>query len=1395
MPKFIFYFLLLIGGLSDAQIKVSEGLDFYSFYSEKPMKEGSYLMEGYEYHVFFNLEKSSEKYLNELRSSIRGYDTILPFRVLNYELKSKLGYVKAKGDCVPGLAAQNTFKYQVDTEWIEDAYGDLLPIPIQIDFPNTGLNGDYSIIKTGEWKYFDKNKVIGRCIYKNGKPINGVEVHFHRGSSRLEKTYENGLLIKEVHFMDWGIAMIRLQPKSQNGIGRTSFYNEKNELVKQLGFVNGVLEGEYFELIKNKKDTLLKGKYENGFKVGTWKKWNLSPHSRSLYLEQETQYGDRCPNKVQLYDTLGNLISIVKNNSFVKNDIAPDLSDEIGNYALQADSAFFGKVSDSTFYSDGKIKQVNNYNPLYEDTYELGSAIYYKNSEAIGAVFWYSKYNIRPERDQKSNSLPISQFNYDSLGALFSKVVYQKGRPYSGVELQFKETGALDKYSSYKAGKKHGLHFELAWNGDTIALSNYYNGYQNGYVIDNYFHGNKVFGAKHGKVWYGKFGEINSSAINLLSENYGIEVNFHKNGKVKSKGFKLGWGEDGEWEYFDTLGVFTHRELYLKNELLNIQTRKVPVYRNNYRGNDYKKFEGLFVASKNASGVFGWTVPKGEVIIKSNNENDSLSKTQFNEQGWDIKKPEFSFKTLHRKLFLLKCDYYEPLKFGEEIIYLVEGIKRLNHHRFYADSTFYHWTTNDKNEIVEGYKIKLTDDLRFFSKNDFGEITYWSGRGDRDTNRNYITKRGLYTDFYTNGHIKRNYYKSFLSEYQIGKSESFYSNGQKKNEGTFLDDSGSDGKGVGLHKYYDEKGRLRKTIDFNFENYTISCFNSFEEIIYSQEFLPAQQGRYFFTLNRKRVTKELGETHVPNGWLRYYLNGQVSDSIYYDYRSSKSKIHQEENKKWKSLKGPETCDATAFYVDSLGTYWLGTGSSGGVFKSNNDGASWKALNKGIGPVHVEFLGKVNNAYYIIKSTPDKRKELYKLEGDVWKKGADDELPLIEDSLKAFTYQRGDTNYINYRDWTEKKWSIYDSYWYNTGKNNYYFDSERLQARISMVEGESPLLFKQPSGNQWILNDSSSIFFGKNGVFKYDGESITENRYKGVVASDVKELFQDSKGVIWAVVGLGDVWKLKGKRWTQMFDAHEEWLKDTSQLFLYNANNLEEVNGELRFASFGKVFTIKNDSAQVYIQQPDSMILFSYTGVSNDEFAISLANKHMTDAPKMKHYIKYDKNGKDTIIPYKQHFGRCVFRKSPTNELWAFSPCEIINLTKGKRFSLIRDFNSATISENHIAFKENGDFAFMQSDEEILKYENGEFKTLFTQQLKGVTSIAYYKGELYGGTGFDFAPSCGIAVFGIAHGLYKLENSVTWSRVNDCPNPWVMSLLPTKKGLLVGTSGSGLWLVK
>ena len=174
MPKFIFYFLLLIVGLSDAQIKVSEGLDFYSFYSEKPMKEGSYLMEGYEYHVFFNLEKSSEKYLNELRSSIRGYDTILPFRVLNYELKSKLGYVKAKGDCVPGLAAQNTFKYKVDTEWIEDAYGDLLPIPIQIDFPNTGLNGDYSIIKTGEWNYFDKNKVIGRCIYKNGKPINGV---------------------------------------------------------------------------------------------------------------------------------------------------------------------------------------------------------------------------------------------------------------------------------------------------------------------------------------------------------------------------------------------------------------------------------------------------------------------------------------------------------------------------------------------------------------------------------------------------------------------------------------------------------------------------------------------------------------------------------------------------------------------------------------------------------------------------------------------------------------------------------------------------------------------------------------------------------------------------------------------------------------------------------------------------------------------------------------------------------------------------------------------------------------------------------------------------------------------------------------------------------------------
>jgi len=68
--------------------------------------------------------------------------------------------------------------------------------------------------------------------------------------------------------------------------------------------------------------------------------------------------------------------------------------------------------------------------------------------------------------------------------------------------------------------------------------------------------------------------------------------------------------------------------------------------------------------------------------------------------------------------------------------------------------------------------------------------------------------------------------------------------------------------------------------------------------------------------------------------------------------------------RWIDSGGPEGADATAFHIDPDGNYWLGTGSSGGVYVSADKGESWIAVNHGIGPVHVLSIGEFKNDLYI-----------------------------------------------------------------------------------------------------------------------------------------------------------------------------------------------------------------------------------------------------------------------------------------------------------------------------------------------------------------------------------------------------------------------------------------------
>jgi hypothetical protein len=64
------------------------------------------------------------------------------------------------------------------------------------------------------------------------------------------------------------------------------------------------------------------------------------------------------------------------------------------------------------------------------------------------------------------------------------------------------------------------------------------------------------------------------------------------------------------------------------------------------------------------------------------------------------------------------------------------------------------------------------------------------------------------------------------------------------------------------------------------------------------------------------------------------------------------------------VNGLKGFDATYYYRDSKGYYWLGTGSSGGIFLNNGSG-QWKAYNNPFGPAHITWIGEVNSDFFTL----------------------------------------------------------------------------------------------------------------------------------------------------------------------------------------------------------------------------------------------------------------------------------------------------------------------------------------------------------------------------------------------------------------------------------------------
>ncbi|MFI5205267.1 MAG: WD40/YVTN/BNR-like repeat-containing protein, partial [Flavobacteriales bacterium] len=130
--------------------------------------------------------------------------------------------------------------------------------------------------------------------------------------------------------------------------------------------------------------------------------------------------------------------------------------------------------------------------------------------------------------------------------------------------------------------------------------------------------------------------------------------------------------------------------------------------------------------------------------------------------------------------------------------------------------------------------------------------------------------------------------------------------------------------------------------------------------------------------------KDASNTHIylnEDGTVAKDVDKLFAKSLIPDIKKAAAK--KEFAATWKPLNGPVGADVTAFYVDKKGGYWLGTGSSGGVFYSSDKGKTWSPRINGTGPVHVLNFLTERDTLYMYASVPDE--ELYLFDGKEFEK--------------------------------------------------------------------------------------------------------------------------------------------------------------------------------------------------------------------------------------------------------------------------------------------------------------------------------------------------------------------------------------------------------------------------
>lgn len=543
--------------------------------------------------------------------------------------------------------------------------------------------------------------------------------------------------------------------------------------------------------------------------------------------------------------------------------------------------------------------------------------------------------------------------------------------------------------------------------------------------------------------------------------------------------------------------------------------------------------------------------------------------------------------------------------------------------------------------------------------------------------------------------------------------------------------------------------------------------------------------------------------------------------------------------------GPVGADATAFHIDRNGNYWLGTGSSGGVYFSSDKGHSWQEKNEGIGPAHVYLLLERNDTLYALVTASEERFDDYSsvqvTQVFSYHSHAASWIPVFPPDEDAM----GKNIVLSVDLLTEKrmrdssgtlaKTMLWQSESQRFSEDNDAFNYYNIQHydalldvrddRLDTIRNKWPFDMLHNGGGNHFADGEELILLAKSGLYRmHRNDSIAPVSEKGLVASDITQTLVLPDATILLREGEQDIWKYDGKTYTRIIDNYAfnlnrkqvPYTRNTRNMFAARSGNTYVVVADqlIRISPEGKqkiLFTsgALRDVANEFYDYPSYQlqIMEAAEDAKGQIWCLAQLVKDSRFEDGIYVLAQLDeKNGKLNIerknFIYPEFTTAFLF-PTPDYRFYLCYDQWLIDPLPGDTIELpYSDSPWFFYSKNAMAIHKNGDVAVQTDHRTLLLYSKSS--ALWQQyNYEGLLLQTFgfdREGHLYAASSNRYMFYCdGFADLLSEAALYRFyagDNGAEWEKIPNGINPKILHInAHPEGGLLLGSSGSGLLFLK